>query len=116
MKIWTVILAVALATPMMALAQTAEDPNDIVVMAQKMKRLTVSYSIDKKNGVLGVKNCKIKRSSGDAEIDLIPCQVVSYCVKERQLAARDSKDCVRSRGRELIAELRERRSMARDPQ
>jgi hypothetical protein len=115
-KIWHLILAIALTAPVSATAQTAEDPNDIVVMAQKMKRLTVSYSINKKNGVLGVKNCKIKRSSGDAEIDLIPCQVVSYCVNERQLGSSESKDCVRSRGRELIAELRERRSMARDPQ
>jgi hypothetical protein len=115
-KTWIFVLAVALAAPIPASAQTAEDADDIVVMAQKLKRLTVSYNTAKNKGVVSVKNCRIKRSSGDAEIDLIPCQVVSYCVSQLQLASGESRECVKTRGRALIAELRDRRSDARGAQ
>jgi hypothetical protein len=100
------------ATPVSA--QMSDNTNEILVMAQKLKKLSVTYSIEKTNGIGAVKNCRVKRSSGDAEIDAVACQAVEYCVGQLQLTFGPSRKCVKTRGRALIEELRDRRSRASD--
>jgi hypothetical protein len=99
-----------------ATAPPAVEAEDIVVLARKLQSVKLSMSLAKDNGVYRAKNCAIGKSTGDAEIDPIPCGAAQQC-STLGLTTKDSfVACVKSRGREQIAALAERRSLARDAQ
>ncbi|MEA3054245.1 MAG: hypothetical protein QOG72_3148 [Sphingomonadales bacterium] len=71
------ILLAALAV---AAAQEASPPpaeEDIVIVGQRIRKLRYSIKPDRKTGI-GV--CRVKRSSGDPEIDALACEAGRACM------------------------------------
>lgn len=69
--------AIALGTSVQA-APPPLAPDDIVVMAERMRRFRLVTRIDRKTGV---RKCVFKRRSGDAEFDTLMCDALLACAK-----------------------------------
>ena len=116
-KYW--FLATALVGQMPALAQLPSDQDEIVVIARKLGNLKIQYSGKMKNGEFQIKGCRVKKSSGDADIDRIPCQAVTHCETQfgPSIPPQSEFDkCVKPRMSKMKEELADRRSRARDAQ
>ncbi|MDG5488406.1 hypothetical protein NYR55_07200 [Sphingomonas sp. BGYR3] len=59
-------------------APPVDDGADIVVVAERMKRIKLSLS--RKGDVL--RKCRVRESSGDPAIDGFACQAVAECLSE----------------------------------
>lgn len=109
-KMGYALFAMSLVTQVPAVAQTSSDEDEIVVIAQKLDKLKISYRGRKKDGIIVVRKCGIKRSSGDAGVDAIGCQAVNYCVDQRLSKSSEFNKCVNDRakmmGNELLDRLR----------
>ena len=104
---------------LLGLAIAAVPPADdaaIVVMARKLQSVQLSMALTKKQGIYRAKSCAIKKSTGDTEIDPIPCGAAQQCSTLGLTSQAAFVDCVKIHGREQIAALAEQRSIARDGQ
>lgn len=82
-----------------ATAQTSSYEDEIVVIAQKLDKLKISYKGGKRDGIIIVKKCRVKQSSGDAGVDAIGCQAVNYCVDQRLSKSSEFNKCVNDRAK-----------------
>jgi hypothetical protein len=92
-----------------ATAQTSSYEDEIVVIAQKLDKLKISYKGGKKDGIFIVKKCRVKQSSGDPGVDAIGCQAVNYCVYQRVSKSSEFNKCVNDRAKIMGNELLDRR-------
>lgn len=105
-----VLLAAAQAVP------TAEAPleNEIVVMAERLRRIRISPGVTIRKGTVAQTSaCKVKRSSGDAALDALACDAVTLCASRPAPSRKIFNTCVED---EAIASIRrllaERRAQA----
>jgi hypothetical protein len=97
-------------------APPVQDADEIVVLARKLQTVQLKMALSRKQGIFRAKSCAIKQSTGDAEIDPIPCGAAQLC-STLNLTTQDAfVACVKTRGREAIAALAARRREARDAQ
>ena len=54
------------------------DPQEIVVTAQRLKRIRVDAKRDRKSGL---HQCRVRRTSGDSGLDAAFCDAVLECAK-----------------------------------
>jgi hypothetical protein len=107
--------------PLIALALMAQAPppapseqDEIVVMARKLDKLKIRFGGGRKNGVIVVKSCKVKQSSGDPEVDLVGCNAVNYCATQQINKNSVFNKCVKTRAEFLGSELLDNRRKASD--
>lgn len=93
-----ILLALALVQPEVQPAPPPVD-QDIVVLGRRLKGVRFKGGVDRNGQVL----CRLTRSSGDAEIDAIPCRAVHECAVQPVRSSRDLQKCMAER---LEANLR----------
>jgi hypothetical protein len=78
------------------LSQTAAatpSQDEIIVTAQKLRRIRVDTKTDRKSGE---QRCRIRRSSGDPGLDAAFCNVVLTCART-EISAKGMSACVSTR-------------------
>ena len=92
----------------------------IVVLAEKLKRSRFTWKASDDSGEWKLKYCRIKRSSGDAEVDAISCRALDACLPVMPLGYKGKTappefwPCVTEHRAAMIADLATRRSAALD--
>lgn len=90
-----------LALLLLAQSAPAETPNDVVVTAQKLRRLRLATSVaDGK-----IAECHATVSSGDAGIDRAACEATAACYAAGSNQPEPLADCVEGR---VVAYVRQR--------
>lgn len=90
--------------PAAAAAEPASAANDIVIIGQKVRKLKFRLKADKAGKV----TCRIKRSSGDPEIDALACHAARACMHSTSEAAMNA--CLTPLFDQIPARLAARRS------
>jgi hypothetical protein len=86
-------------------AVTATPPeNEIVIIGQKVRKIKFRLKTDK----AGKAVCRIKRSSGDPEIDALACDAARVCMHSASEAAMVA--CLTPKMNQIPARIAERRS------
>lgn len=104
------ILLAALA---LAAAPEASPPlaeNDIVVIGQRVRKVKFRIKLDKAGRTV----CRIRRSSGDSEIDSLACDAARPCVRPDIVTKAAMMACLTPRWVQLPAQIAERRRIARE--
>jgi hypothetical protein len=104
-------LLLAVATP--APAPSEVEAQDIVVLARKLRAVRIHLSASKKNGTFTGGQCKVIKSTDDAEIDAIGCAASAHCSTKGFPTEALFVGCIKSWGHEQIVALAERHSLAR---
>jgi hypothetical protein len=105
LKMGYVLFAMLVVMQVPTAAQTSSYEDEIVVIAQKLDKLKISYRGSKKDGIIVVRKCRVKQSSGDAGVDAIGCQAVNYCVDKRLSTSSEFNKCVNDRAKMMGNEL-----------
>ena len=92
------ILALLLAAQQAAPAPPAEEA-EIVVLARKMRLIKVDLKAPRRNGKMVLKACRVTRSSGIPELDVIPCDAAQACIAEEPKTGRELERCVEAKAR-----------------
>lgn len=104
------ILAMLLAAQQVVPTPPADEA-EIVVFARKMRLIKVDLKAPRRNGKMVLKACRVTRSSGIAELDVIPCEAAQDCVAEQPRSGRDLERCVEAKAKvRLDAVVAERRA------
>lgn len=69
------------------------DDSDIVVVAEKLRKVKIDYSARGKK----LYSCDVTQSSGDTRIDRIMCAILNACVKSGAQRKSDAKRCINDR-------------------
>lgn len=98
-----------------ASAEAAVD-TEIVVIARKLAASRFTWKADDDSGTWQLKQCKIKKSTGDKEIDAIVCAAIEQCLttlppKANKLTP-TFNSCVNDTRRNLVGELADKRADA----
>ncbi len=78
--------------------------NDILIIGQKVRKVKFSIKTDKAGNPV----CRIRRSSGDAEIDALACEAGLACAHSASQSAMIA--CITPRWKQIAAQVAERRS------
>lgn len=102
----------------LAMAQAPVDAppvdNEIVVLTERLRSIRLSPGVTiRKSVVTQTSACKIKRSSGDAEVDALACEAVTSCAAQPQPSRKVFNACVEETALEAIFRLRGERAAAR---
>lgn len=71
----------------------ATSTDDIVITAERLKRLRFSAQVDKRGRV----QCKVKQSSGDRAFDALACPAVHDCAARNLRTAAAVQGCMEER-------------------
>lgn len=99
----------------LAVAQAAPPPEtpvegEILVMTERLRSIRISPGVTIRKGMARVTSpCKIKRSSGDSEIDALACDAVRQCAARPQPDRKAFNSCVDEEAIGAILHLREAR-------
>lgn len=93
------------AQPAAAAAEPVSPENDIVIIGQRVQKLKFRLKTDKSGKAV----CRIKRSSGDPEIDGLACDAARACMHSASEAAMTA--CLTPRFNQIPAQLAARRSL-----
>lgn len=96
-------------------APAAQPPveSEIVVLAERLRTVRISPGVKIRKGVVTTGTCKVKRSSGDAEIDALACDAVELCATRPAPSRKDFNTCVKTEALASIERLvAERRAQA----
>lgn len=104
------LMAAAAASP----AASADD--EIMVIARKMRFIKVDIKAPTRNGHLVLERCRVSRSSGDAELDAVPCEVTQACMTSNTETRKVLRQCVEQRSQVRLDEIAARRRAARSGQ
>jgi hypothetical protein len=99
------ILSAALA---LALAQEASQPSeaeDIVIVGERVRKIRFTIRRNKAGAVV----CRIRRSSGDAEIDALACETAQGCLGPPGESREAYLACLTPRWKAIPATLAARR-------
>lgn len=108
-----------LAIATIAAAQPAPPPqpaadNEIVVLTERLRSIKISPGVTIRKGVVTQTGaCKVKRSSGDAELDTLACNAVTQCAATPQPDRKTFNGCVKETALEAIYGLKAERAQAR---
>ena len=107
--------------PVMLLAQAAPPPppaeSEIMVLTERLRSIRISPGVTiRKGAVTQTSPCKVKRSSGDAELDALACNAVTLCAARPQPTRKAFNACVEETAIEAIYGLKEARAAARAAQ
>lgn len=83
--------------------------NDIVVIGHKVRKIRFRLNTDKSGKAI----CRIKRSSGDAEIDRLACDAARPCVRPDIVTTAAMTACLEPRWAQLAAQVAASRRNAR---
>jgi hypothetical protein len=104
----------------MALGQPAPEPapdSEIVVLTERLRGIRVSPGVTIRKGVATITSpCKIKRSSGDPEIDALACDAVRQCAARPQPSRKLFNACLDEVAIDAIFRLRAERTATRAAQ
>ena len=99
-----------------AMPEPAPD-NEITVMTERLRSIRISPGVTIRKGVVAQTSaCKIKRSSGDAQIDALACGAVTLCAAKLQPTRKAFNACVEETAVEAIYDLKDQRAAARAAQ
>lgn len=98
------LMLVAAQSPAAA-AQPAPAENDIVIIGRKVRKIKFRIKTDK----TGQAVCRIKRSSGDSEIDSLACDAARPCVRPDIVTKAAMEACLAPRWTRLPEEIAARR-------
>lgn len=91
-------------------AQPAND-NEIIVLTERLRSIRLSPGVTiRKSVVAATGTCKIKRSSGDAEVDALACDAVAQCATRPQQSRKAFNTCVDAEAIDAIFRLRGERA------
>jgi hypothetical protein len=92
--------------------------DQIVVLARKLATTRFVWKASDSSGAWKLTSCKIKKSSGDKEIDALTCQSVADCLHVMPLGAKQAPPefsaCLTERRNSLLGDLAAKRSAAMD--
>ncbi len=104
------LTALALTQAEAPAAQPAND-NEIVVLTERLRSIRLSPGVTiRKSEVTATGTCKIKRSSGDAEVDALACDAVALCATRPQPSRKAFNTCVDAEAIDAIFRLRGERA------
>jgi len=104
------LAALALTQAEAPMAEPAND-NEIVVLTERLRSIRLSPGVTIRKGVVAqTRACKIKRSSGDAEIDARACEAVALCATRPQLSRKSFNTCVDQEAIDAIFRLKAERA------
>jgi hypothetical protein len=98
-----VALLLVAAQPGAAPPEAAPAENDIVVIGQKVRKVKFSVKTNKAGNAV----CRIRRSSGDSEIDALACDAGRACAHLTSQAAMIA--CITPRWKQIATQIAERR-------
>jgi hypothetical protein len=93
------------AQPAAAAAEPASAENDIVIIGRRVQKIKFTLKTDK----AGKAVCRIKRSSGDPEIDDLACDAARACMHSTSQAAMNA--CLTPRFNQIPVQIAARRSV-----
>ena len=102
----------------LAVAQAAPPPEapvegEILVMTERLRSIRISPGVTIRKGVARVTSpCKIKRSSGDSEIDALACDAVRQCAARPQPSRKLFNACLDDVAIDAMIRLRDQRVAA----
>jgi len=104
--------------PVMLLAQAAPSPppaeNEIMVLTERLRAIKISPGVTIRKGVVTQTSaCKVKRSSGNTELDALACRAVTLCAAQPQPNRKTFNTCVEDTALEAIYDLKDQRAAAR---
>ena len=89
---------------------------EIVVIARKLATSRFTWKADDDSGEWQLKKCKIRKSSGDIEIDAIVCSAIGKCLitlpPKASKLTREFNLCVNEKRRELVQALADKKAAA----
>lgn len=104
-------LAALALTQAEAPATEPANDNEIVVLTERLRSIRLSPGVTIRKGVVTqTSNCKIKRSSGDAEVDALACDAVALCGTRTQPSRKAFNTCVDEEAIDAIFRLRAERA------
>lgn len=85
-----------IALAMLAAAAQVPPPSEdeIVVIARKMRMIEVHLKAPMRHGKLILERCGIKRTTGYAELDAVPCEVAQQCMVSGPASRKELVTCV----------------------
>ncbi|OYU72899.1 MAG: hypothetical protein CFE32_22450, partial [Alphaproteobacteria bacterium PA3] len=84
--------------------------NEIVVLTERLRSIRLSPGVTIRKGVVTPGTCKIKRSSGDAEVDALAGDAVALCGTRPQPSRKAFNTCVDKEAIDAIFRLRGERA------
>ena len=107
-----------LALSLLAATSAAPPPADdeIMVIARKMRFIKVDIKAPRRSGKLVLERCRVTRSSGDAELDAVPCEATQACMAGNPETRKALGKCVEERSQVRLDEIATRRRAARSGQ
>jgi hypothetical protein len=87
---------------------------EIIVVSRQLRMIKVDLKTDKSSDGMALRNCRILRSSGQTDLDAIPCGVAQQCVEAGVPTRRELKACVEDRSTDRINAVLAARRAARD--
>jgi hypothetical protein len=110
-------MLIALAMMAVAQGEPAPEPapdSEIMVLTERLRSIKISPGVTIRKGVVTQTSaCKVKRSSGDAEIDELACAAVTQCASLPQAGRKAFNTCVEEEAVDAIWVLRSERAAAR---
>lgn len=104
------LTALALTQADAPVTESAND-NEIVVLTERLRSIRLSPGVTIRKGVVSQTSaCKIKRSSGDAEVDALACDAVTQCSTRPQPSRKAFNACVDAEAIDAIFRLRGERA------
>lgn len=109
------LLSLLLMQPAPPAAEVKEDP-EIIVLAKRLSEVQMAFRAERKDGRTVLAKCEITRSSGDPEIDAIPCKATEACIALQHAKSDDLVACVRKEGRKQVRTVADARRQERAAQ
>jgi hypothetical protein len=110
-----VIASTLLCQATFAPAEESNTSDDIVVIARKLNATRFVWKANDDSGRWRLKYCKIKKSSGDKEIDALTCKATETCIGTMPIGIKafptSFAQCLTETRSDLVAELADRRAM-----
>jgi hypothetical protein len=105
----TALIALAAAQTAAPAAEMPAD-NKILVLTERLRSIRGSPGVTIRKGVVTPGACKIKRSSGDAEVDALACGAVALCATRSQPSRKAFNTCIDAEAIDAIVGLRGERA------
>lgn len=105
----TALIAVAAAQTAAPAAELPAD-NEIVALTGRLRSIRVSRGVTIRKGVVTPGACKIKRSSGDAEVGALACGAVALYATRPQPSRKAFNTCIDAEAIDAIFGLRGERA------
>lgn len=76
----------------------SDEARSINVLAGKLRKVRIAVDVHYAKAGAQLRSCRVMTSSGDAEIDAIPCAVTQECAERNPAGEREMAACTRDLG------------------